>query len=88
MTPLCKVDVTLPGGFPGGVGGDGSADERWGAGAAGSAADLDQKRLTTETAAHGFAASRRHPQQLGGLDPQHGGELGDDLQPRIARPLI
>jgi len=32
--------MTLPEGFPGGVGGDGSADERWGAFAAGGAARL------------------------------------------------
>ena len=31
MSPLCHLQMTLPGGFPGGVGGDGSADERWGA---------------------------------------------------------
>jgi hypothetical protein len=30
--------MTLPGGFPGGVGGDGSTDERWGAFAAGGTA--------------------------------------------------
>jgi hypothetical protein len=34
MSPLCQLEMTLPGGFPGGVRGDGSADERWGADAA------------------------------------------------------
>src|SRR5215471_7798576 len=38
MSPVCQLEMTLPGAFPGGVGGDGSADERWGAVAAGSAA--------------------------------------------------
>jgi len=31
MSPVCQLEMTLPGGYPGGVGGDGSADERWGA---------------------------------------------------------
>ena len=34
MSPLCQLEMTLPGGFPGGVRGDGSVDERWGAVAA------------------------------------------------------
>jgi hypothetical protein len=34
MSPLCQLQMTLPGGFPGGVRGDGSFDERWGAVAA------------------------------------------------------
>jgi hypothetical protein len=38
MSPVCQLQMTLPRGFPGGVGGDGSVDERWGAIAAGSAA--------------------------------------------------
>src|SRR6516165_1224829 len=38
MSPLCQLEMTLPGGFPGGVGGDGSANERWGADAARGAA--------------------------------------------------
>jgi hypothetical protein len=38
MSLLCQLEMTLPGGFPGGVWGDGSADERWGAGAARGAA--------------------------------------------------
>jgi hypothetical protein len=37
---------------------------------------MDQRRLTTEAAA-----------QLLKLDLQHGRQLGDDLQPRIARAL-
>jgi hypothetical protein len=38
MSPACQLEMTLPGGFPGGVRGDGSADERWGAEAARGAA--------------------------------------------------
>src|SRR3984893_17843020 len=40
MSPVCQLEMTLPRGYPGGVRGDGSADERWGTdkarGAAGS----------------------------------------------------
>src|SRR5262249_22944263 len=38
MSLLCQLEMTLPGAFSGGVRGDGSADERWGAVASGSAA--------------------------------------------------
>src|SRR5438270_1862430 len=38
MSPLCQLEMTLPGGYPEGVGGDGSADERRGAFAVGSVA--------------------------------------------------
>jgi hypothetical protein len=34
MSPACQLEMTLPGGIPGGVRGDYSADERWGADAA------------------------------------------------------
>ena len=37
--------MTLPGGFPGGVRGDGAADERWGTDAAGSAAGSGSEAL-------------------------------------------
>jgi hypothetical protein len=49
MTPLCKIEMTLPGGFPGGVRGtvrlmsDGELSRL-------VLRDLDQKRLTTEAA--------------------------------------
>jgi malate synthase A len=46
MSPVCQLEMTLPGGFPGGVGGDGSADERWGAVAAGSAARSGSEATT------------------------------------------
>src|SRR5499427_3862756 len=45
MSPVCQLQMTLPGGIPGGVGGDGSADERWGAVAAGSAARFGSRTL-------------------------------------------
>jgi len=38
MSLLCQLQMTLPGGFPGGIRGDGSADERWAAVAAGGGA--------------------------------------------------
>ena len=34
MSPLCQIEMTLPGDFPEGVWGDGTADERWRAWAA------------------------------------------------------
>src|ERR1700746_2748666 len=55
MSPLCQLEMTLPGGFPGGVGGDGSADERWGADAAGSAARSGSEAVDDEG---GGAAAR------------------------------
>ena len=45
MSPLCQLQMTLLGGFPGGVGGDGSADERWAAVAAGGAARSGSRTL-------------------------------------------
>ena len=38
MSPACQLEMTLPEGFAGGIRGDGSADERWGAEAARGAA--------------------------------------------------
>jgi len=40
MSPLCQIEMTLPGDFSGGVWGDGTADERRGACTAGGAAGL------------------------------------------------
>ena len=51
MSPLCQLQMTLPGGFPGGVGGDGSSDERSGAFAAGGAAGFGS--AATDDAAAG-----------------------------------
>ena len=48
MSPVCQLEMTLPGGFPGGVGGDGSADERRGAVAAGSAARFGSETVDDE----------------------------------------
>src|SRR5512132_970322 len=45
MSPLCRLEMTLPRGFPGGVRGDGSADERRGADAARSAAGSGSKTI-------------------------------------------
>jgi hypothetical protein len=38
MSLLCQLQMTLPGGYPGGVGDDGSAGERWRIEAVGGAA--------------------------------------------------
>ena len=57
MSPLCQLEMTLPGGFPGGVGGDGSADERWGAVAAGGAARSGS--VTVDDEGSGAAAGAR-----------------------------
>src|SRR5215472_9495806 len=57
MSLLCQLEMTLPGGFPGGVGGDGSADERWGAVAAGSAARSGSE--TVDDGGRGAAAGAR-----------------------------
>src|SRR5262249_21299190 len=59
MSPVCQLEMTLLGGFPGGVRGDGSADERWGTDAADCAADLNQGRLTTAVAAQLLGLGRR-----------------------------
>jgi hypothetical protein len=54
MTPLCKVEMTLPEGFPGGLRGEGSADERWGAVASRSAARFGSE--TVDDGGKGAAA--------------------------------
>jgi transposase len=51
--------MTLPGGFPGGVWGDGSADERWELARLEVLRDLDQRRLTTDAAAQLLGLERR-----------------------------
>ncbi len=43
MSPVCRLEMTLPRGFPGGVWGDGSADERSGVAAARDAAGFGAK---------------------------------------------
>jgi Winged helix-turn helix len=59
MSLVCQLQITLPGGFPGGIGGDGSAksdgeltrlEVLW---------DLDQKRLTTAAASWLLGLERR-----------------------------
>src|SRR5512133_1860819 len=45
MSPLCRLEMTLPRGFLGGVRGDGLADERRGADAARSAAGSGSKTI-------------------------------------------
>jgi hypothetical protein len=57
MSLVCQLEMTLPGGFSGGVGGDGSADERWGAVAAGSAARSGSETVDDEGS--GTAAGAR-----------------------------
>ena len=50
-SPLCQLQMTLPGGFPGCVGGVDSADERWGTVAAGVPRDLAHEHLAKRAAA-------------------------------------
>src|SRR6516225_5346193 len=57
MSPLCQLEMTLPGGSAGGIGSDGSADERWGAVAAGSAARSGSE--TVDDGGSGAAARAR-----------------------------
>jgi predicted DNA-binding protein (UPF0251 family) len=59
MSPLCHLQMTLPGGFQEGVKGDGSADERWGLTQLEVLRDLDQRRLTTEAAGQLLGLERR-----------------------------
>ena len=59
MSPLCQLEMTLPGDFSGGVWGDGTADERWGAARLEVLRDLDQRRLTTAAAAQLLGLERR-----------------------------
>jgi hypothetical protein len=62
MSPLCQLEMTLPGGFAGGVKGDGSADERRGAGAARSAAGSGSKAI--DDRGGGAVAGARAPSGL------------------------
>src|SRR5215467_3337530 len=55
MSPACQIEMTLLRGFAGGVWGDGSADERWGAAAARGAARFGSAKID---ARGGGAAAR------------------------------
>jgi hypothetical protein len=79
MSPLCHLQMTLPGGFQEGVKGDGSADERWGLTQLEVLRDLDQRRLTTEAA--GTAAGARTPPAIPAVEgvPARGSG-GPDLE--------
>ena len=57
MSPLCQLEMTLPQRFPGGVWGDGLADERRGADAAGGAARSGSEAI--DDAGGGTAAAAR-----------------------------
>src|SRR4029077_4946283 len=59
MSLVCQLEMTLPGGYPGGVGGDGSADERWGAFAAGRVAGYGS--AAADDRGGGAAAGARAP---------------------------
>src|SRR5262245_56849032 len=56
MSPVCRLEMTLPGGFPGGVAGDGSSDERWGTFAGGSAAGVGPRATDDESGEPAFGA--------------------------------
>src|SRR5262249_25341347 len=57
MSLLCQLQMTLARGIPGGVRGDGSVDERWGAVAAGGAARSGSE--TVDDGGSGAAAGAR-----------------------------
>src|SRR5580700_6115671 len=79
MSPLCQLQMTLPGGFPGGVRGDGSADERRGADAAGSAAGFGSEAI--DDCGGGAAAGARAPSGVPAVEgiPDRGSG-GSDLE--------
>jgi len=56
MSPVCQLEMTLPGGFPGGVGGDGFSDERSGIFAAGGAAGFGPKATDDDSGRPAFGA--------------------------------
>jgi hypothetical protein len=59
MSPLCQLQMTLPGGFPGGVWGDGSADERSGAAAARGAAGFASGKIDGRSGGQLLGLERR-----------------------------
>ena len=83
MSPVCQLEMTLPG-FPGGVWGDGSTDERWGVVAAEVLRDLDQRRLTAAAAAQLLGLERR---QVYRLLKAYRTRWADWLDLEAARPL-
>src|SRR5438309_10296967 len=84
MSPLCQLEMTLPGGYPGGVGGDGSADERRGAFAAGSVAGYGS--ATADERGGGAAAGVRAPSGISAVeDIPVGRRGGADLEAACAR---
>ena len=59
MSPLCQLQMTLPGGYPGGVRGDGGLMSDGELSRLEVLRDLDQKRLTTSAAAQLLGLERR-----------------------------
>src|SRR5262249_715206 len=59
MSLLCQLQMTLPRGYAGGVWGDGSAHERWGAAAARGAAGFESRKIDRRSG--GAAARARTP---------------------------
>ena len=82
MTLLCQLQMTLPGGFPGGVRGDGSADERSGACAARGAAGFGS--VSADDRGGGAAAGARAPSGIPAVEglPQRGPDWFDFEAPR------
>src|SRR5437667_1629600 len=79
MSPLCQLEMTLPGGNPGGVGGDGSADERWGTYKARGAAGFGS--AAADDRGGGAAAGARAPSGIPAVeDIPVGRRDGSDLE--------
>src|SRR6516162_11408143 len=66
MSLLCQLQMTLPEGFPGGVWGDGSADERSGAAAARGAAGVESGKIDGRSG--GAAARARAPSSVSAVE--------------------
>src|SRR5512134_2430491 len=78
MSPLCQLEMTLPRGFLGGVRGDGLADERRGADAAGSAAGSGSK--TIDDRGGGAIAEARASSGIPAVEGVDRGSGGPDLE--------
>jgi hypothetical protein len=75
MSLVCQLEMTLPGGSPGGVGGDGSADERWGAVAAELAPTSGEDRARARSCSSGNANAQA--QRTSGMAAPMGYGRGD-----------
>src|SRR5271167_5183261 len=85
MSPVCQIEMTLPEDFSGGIRGDGTADERWGADAARGAAGFGS--ATADDDGSGAASGARAASGVPAVEgvPERGSD-GPDLEaPRLPR---